>query len=45
MAFDAQILLPNLTNNIDLENNPMNKELNYKVAYNWKWKSGKKESY
>ena len=36
LAFDSQILLPNLTNNINLENNPMNKDFNYKVAYNLK---------
>ena len=34
LAFDSQILLPNVTDKIDLENNPMNKNFNYKVAYN-----------
>ena len=34
LAFDSQILLPNLTDKIDLENNPMNKNFNYKVVYN-----------
>ena len=43
LAFDAQILLPNLTNNIDLENNPMNKDFNYKVAYNLKIENEKAE--
>ena len=32
LAFDSQNLLPNLTNKIDLENNPINKYFNYKVA-------------
>ena len=41
LAFDSQILLPNLTNKIDLENNPMNKDFNYKVAYNLKMKTKK----
>ena len=36
LAFDSEILLPNLTNNIGFENNPMNKNFNYKVAYNLK---------
>ena len=34
LAFDSQILLPNLTDKIDLENNPMNKDFNRKVVYN-----------
>ena len=34
LAFDSQMLLPNLTDKIDLENNPMNKNFNYKVVYN-----------
>ena len=34
LAFDSQILLPNVTDKIDLENNPMNKNFNYKVVYN-----------
>ena len=41
LAFDSQILLSNLTNNIDLENSPMNKDFNYKVAYNLKMKTKK----
>ena len=36
LAFDSFILLPNLTHKTDLENNPMNKNLNYKVVYNLK---------
>ena len=32
LAFDSQNLLLNLTNKIDLENNPINKYFNYKVA-------------
>ena len=46
LAFDSQILLPNLTNNINLENNLMNKDFNCKVAYNLKIvneKAGKKK--
>ena len=43
LAFDSQILLPNLTNNINLENNPMNKDFNYKVAYNSKIDNEKAE--
>ena len=43
LAFDSQILLPNLTNNTDLENNPMNKDFNYKVAYNLKIENEKAE--
>ena len=43
LAFDSQILLPNLTNNIDLENSPMNKDFNYKVAYNLKIENEKAE--
>ena len=34
LAFDSQILLPNLTDKIDLENNPMSKNFSYKVVYN-----------
>ena len=41
LAFDSQILLPNLTDKIDLENNPMNKGFNYKVAYNLKMNNEK----
>ena len=36
LAFDSQILLPNLPDKNDLENNPMNKDFNYKVVYNLK---------
>ena len=36
LAFDSQILLPNLTDKIDLENNPLNKDFNYKIVYNLK---------
>ena len=36
LAFDSQILLPNLTDKIDLENNPLNKDTNYKIVYNLK---------
>ena len=46
LAFDSQILLPNLTNKINFENNPMNKDFNYKVTYNLKIdneKAGKKK--
>ena len=34
LAFDSKILLLNLTDKIDLENNLMNKNFNYKVVYN-----------
>ena len=34
LAFDSKILLPNLIDKIDLENNLMNKNFNYKVVYN-----------
>ena len=34
LALDSQILLPNLTDKINLENNLMNKDFNYKVVYN-----------
>ena len=37
LAFDSLVLLPDLTNNIDLENNPMNKSFNYKVPYGLKY--------
>ena len=43
MAFDSQILLLNLTNDIDLEDNPMNKDFSYKVAYNLKIENKKAE--
>ena len=36
LAFDSHILLPNLNEHIDLKNNPMNKDFNYKVVYNLK---------
>ena len=36
LAFDSQILLPNLHEHVDLKNNPMNKDFNYKVVYNLK---------
>ena len=36
MAFDTQILLPNLEYKDDLEKNPLNKDFKYKVAYNLK---------
>ena len=48
MAFDSQILLPNLTNNINLENNTINKDFSDKFTYNLKIdneKAEKKKSY
>ena len=36
LAFDSQILLPNLNEHANLKNNPMNKDFNYKVVYNLK---------
>ena len=36
LAFDTQILLPNLPDRNNLEENPMNKNFNYKVVYNFK---------
>ena len=36
LAFDTQILLPNLPDKNNLEENPMNKDFNYKVFYNLK---------
>ena len=36
LAFDTQILLPNLENKEDLQNNPLNKDLKYKVVCNLK---------
>ena len=36
LAFDSQILLRNLTDKTNLENNPMNKNFDYKVVYNLK---------
>ena len=44
LAFDSQIFLPNLTNNINLENNPMNKDFNCKVACNLKIDNEKAEN-
>ena len=41
LAFDSQILLPNLKNKDDLENNPMNKDYNYKIVYNLKMNNEK----
>ena len=43
LAFDSQILLPNITNNVDLENDPMNKDFNCKVVYNLKIENEKAE--
>ena len=34
LAFDTQILLPNLDHKDDLQNNPLNKDFNFKVVYN-----------
>ena len=48
LAFDSQILLPKLTNKLNLDNNLMNKDFNYKIAYNLKIdneKIDKKKSY
>ena len=42
-AFDSQILLPNLTHNIDVENNPMNKDFNNKIVCNLKIENEKAE--
>ena len=36
LALDTQILLPTLKNCFNLENNPINKDFNYKVVYNLK---------
>ena len=36
LAFDNQSLLPNLSDKNNLEENPMNKDFNYKVVYNLK---------
>ena len=41
LAFDSQILLSNLADKIDLENNLMNKNFNYKVVYNLKMNNEK----
>ena len=36
LAFDSQVLLPNLKTKNDLKNNLMNKDFNYKIVYNLK---------
>ena len=36
LAFDSQILSPNLADKTNLENNSMNKNFDYKVVYNLK---------
>ena len=36
LAFDSQMLLPNLADKTNLENNPTNKNFDYKVVYNLK---------
>ena len=36
LAFDSQIILPNLTNQKKLETDSISKNLNYKVVYNLK---------
>ena len=41
LAFDSQILLPNLVDKIDLENNPINQNFNYKVVCNLKMNNEK----
>ena len=41
LAFDSQILLPNLKNKDNLENNPMNKDYHYKISYNLKMNNEK----
>ena len=41
LAFDSQILLPNSNEQVDLKNNPMNKNSNYKVVYNLKLENKK----
>ena len=43
LAFDTQILLPNLDHKTELENNPLNKDVNYKVVYNLKLDGKKAE--
>ena len=42
LAFDSQILISNLSDNIDLKNNRVNKDFNYKVVYNLKSKIKKR---
>ena len=34
LAFDTQILLPNLDHKDDLQNNPLNKDFSFKFNYN-----------
>ena len=41
MAFDSQILWPNLADKTNLENNPVNKNFDYKVVYNLKLDNAK----
>ena len=41
LAFDLQILLPNLKNKDNLKNNLMNKDFNYKIVYNLKMNNEK----
>ena len=41
LAFDSQILLRNLHEHVDLKNNPVNKDFNYKVVYNLKLENEK----
>ena len=43
LAFNSQILLPNLKNKDDLENSLMNKDYNYKVVYNLKMNNKKSQ--
>ena len=41
LAFDSQVLLPNLKTKNDLKNNLMNKDFNYKIVYNLKMNNKK----
>ena len=41
IAFDSQILLPNLKTKDDLKNNSMNKDFKYKIIYNLKMNNEK----
>ena len=41
LAFESQILLPNLEFKDDLAPNPMNKNFNYKIVYNLKMNNEK----
>ena len=43
LAFDTQILLPNLNVNDEKTDNPLNKDFNYKVVYNLKLDGKKSE--